>query len=82
MHSSTIEQRHERSHTAAVATARGWPRSVRRGCTPRSRSTPGRWGLVRVWDGAVLARFDSEASARAAMSGADDDEVVVLHLGT
>jgi len=30
----------------------------------------------------VLARFDSEASARAAMSGADDDEVVVLHLGT
>lgn len=40
------------------------------------------WALVQVWDGAVLAVFDDEVSARAAISGADDDEVVVLHFNT
>jgi hypothetical protein len=34
-----------------------------------------------VWDGAVLARFDDEISAREAMSRVDDDEVVVLYVG-
>jgi len=36
-----------------------------------------------VWDAAVLASFDDEASARDAMcrARADDDEVVVLCVG-
>jgi len=83
MHSTTIEQRTEASlHGGALATARARSRSVSRGCVPRSRPRPRRWALVQVWDGAVLARFDTETSAREAMNGADDDEIVVLHLGT
>jgi hypothetical protein len=34
-----------------------------------------------VWDGAVLASFDDETSAREAMAGVDDDELVVLYVG-
>jgi len=30
----------------------------------------------------VLASFDRESSARKAMTGIDDDEVVVLYVGT
>jgi hypothetical protein len=35
---------------------------------------------VQVWDGASLARFDDELSARAAMIRLDDDEIVILHV--
>lgn len=52
------------------------------GWIPWSRARPGRWALVQVWDGAVLASFEDETSAREAMIGADDDEVVVLYLDT
>jgi hypothetical protein len=31
-----------------------------------------------VWNGGVLATFETEANARAAMDCLDDDEVVVL----
>jgi hypothetical protein len=46
-----------------------------------SQPRPGRWALVQVFDGAVLASFYTETSAREAMIGVDDDEVVVLHVG-
>jgi hypothetical protein len=46
------------------------------------RTSTGNWLLVQVWDGAVLARFDDEVGARAAMSRLDDDEIVVLHVRT
>jgi hypothetical protein len=36
--------------------------------------------LVQVWNGAVLAAFDDETSARDTMSRADDDEVVMLYV--
>ena len=48
-------------------------------CTPARHRE---WALVQVWNGAILARFDDEASARKAMSCADDDEVVVLYVNT
>jgi hypothetical protein len=35
-----------------------------------------------VWNGAALATFDNETSAREAMTRADDDELVVLYVGT
>jgi hypothetical protein len=49
----------------------------------RDGRTPGlrRWALVQVWNRAVLATFADEASAREAMSTADDDELVVLSGG-
>jgi hypothetical protein len=82
MHSTTIEQRYEGcSHGGSVATTRPRSLSVRRGCVPQSPSRPGRWALVQVWDGAVLASFDDETSAREAMAGVDDDELVVLYVG-
>jgi hypothetical protein len=37
---------------------------------------------VQVWNGAVLATYDDEASARDAIGGVDDDEVVLLHIDT
>lgn len=57
---------------------RGTSARVRRASVPKAPSRPGTWTLVQVWDGAVLARFADEASAREAMTGVDDDEVVVL----
>lgn len=57
-------------------------RTFRRGRVARLHTKPGRWALVQVWDGAVLASFEDEARAREAMSRADDDEVVVLYLDT
>jgi hypothetical protein len=42
------------------------------------KDDPGQWALIRVWDGATLARFDNELTARSAMAGLDDDEVVLL----
>jgi len=65
-----------------VATARQRPRSHGPGRIQRSQSEPRRWVLVQLWDGSLLAAFDDEASARAAMSQVDDDEVVVLRVGT
>jgi hypothetical protein len=65
-----------------MATARRQSLSARCDWVPRSRSRPGRWVLVQVWNGAVLAGFDDETSARRAMSWTDDDEVVVLYVGS
>ncbi len=48
---------------------------------PDPKSRPGRWALVQVWNGAVLASFDNETSAREAITQVDDDEVVVLYVG-
>jgi hypothetical protein len=48
--------------------------------TPQVQPRPGRWALIEVWNGAVLASFDSESAAREAMTGVDDDEVVVLYV--
>ncbi|HYB25483.1 MAG TPA: hypothetical protein VEF89_02595 [Solirubrobacteraceae bacterium] len=55
-----------------------------RAALPLAAAKPGprRWALVQVWDGAVLASFDHETSAREAMTGVDDDEVVALCVGT
>jgi hypothetical protein len=60
-------------------------RTVQTGDPPPSNrgvphSSAGQWVLVQVWDGAVLARFDDELSARAATTRLDDDEIVVLHV--
>ena len=81
MHSTTIEHRNEGFfHRVSVPTMRQGSLS-RRGCGP-SQPGPRQWALVQVWDGAVLASFDHETSAREAMSGVDDDEVVVLCIAT
>jgi hypothetical protein len=83
MRNVTRHRRNEpRSQPVPVATALQRSRSHGRGRVRRSRSRPQRWVLVRVWDGAVLAAFDDEASARTVMSCADDDEVVVLCVDT
>ena len=47
----------------------------------QSHPNPRRWALVQVWNGAVLATFADEASAREVMTRANGDEVVVLSLG-
>ena len=83
MHSITIHQRHEqRFEGVPVATARRQSPSAGRDWVPRSQSRPGRWALVQVWNGAVLASFGDETSARRAMRWADDDEVVVLYVAS
>ena len=46
---------------------------------PSPEHDSGRWILIRLWNGAVLACFDNEASARSVMAGLADHEVVVLH---
>ena len=76
------QQNEPRSDAVRGATARRWSRSHGSRRVRRSPSRPRHWVLVQVWDGAVLARFDDEASARTVMSSADDDEVVVLCVGT
>lgn len=82
MHSSTIERRNEgRFHGVSASTTRQRSLNLRGGCVP-SQPKPRRWALVQVWDGAVLASFNHETSAREAMTGLDDDEVVVLCVGT
>ena len=83
MHSITIHQRHEqRFEGVPVVTARQRSLSARCDWVPRSQSRPGRWALVQVWNGAVLASFDDETGARRAMAWADDDEVVVLYVAS
>jgi hypothetical protein len=82
MHNTGHRRNEPCSHAVPDATARRWSQSHGRRRAPRSRSNPRRWVLVSVWDGAVLAAFDDEASARAVMSCADDDEVVVLCVET
>ena len=83
MHSITIQQRHEqRLERVPIATPRRQSLSAGHDWVPRSQSRPGRWGLVQVWNGAVLASFDDETSARRAMAWADDDEVVVLYVAS
>jgi hypothetical protein len=80
------DTRHRRNepcpHAVPVATARQRPQSHGRRRVRRSPSGPQRWILVRVWDGAVLAAFDDEASARTVMSCANDGDVVVLCVET
>ena len=83
MHNNTIRQRGEQClHEARVATARQPGRSDPRSGAPRPQSKPRRWALVQVWDGALLATYDDEASARDAMTRVDDDNVVVLYVAT
>jgi hypothetical protein len=66
----------DRSARAAVATVEQAP------TRQKVPSRPRRWALVQVWNGAVLASFDAETSARRAMAWADDDEVVVVYVGS
>jgi len=80
--STTIERRNEGCfHGVSASTTRQRSLNVRSGCIP-SQPGPRRWALVQVWDGAELASFDHETGAREAMTGLDDDEVVVLCVGT
>jgi hypothetical protein len=68
-------------HTTRIASTRQRSRSPT--CEPpRPRPDPHRWALVQVWNGAVLATFAEEPQAREAMTATDDDEVVILHIGT
>jgi len=82
MHNTRHQRNEPRFQPVPVATARQRSRSHRRRPARPSSSRPRRWVLVHVWDGAVLAAFDDEASARTVMSCADDDEVVVLCIDT
>lgn len=83
MQDITSPQRNKsRSHAGSLTAARQRPQSHGRGRLRQSQTGPRRWVLVQVWDGAVLAAFDDETSARAVMSGADDDEIVVLSVDT
>ena len=83
MDNNTIRQRGEQClHAARVATARQPARSDPRSRVRRSLSGPRPWALVQVWDGAVLATYDDETSARDAITRVDDDDVVVLHVAT
>jgi hypothetical protein len=82
MHDNSSYPDHdERLHRARGSTARQQSRNDNHG--PRCpQPRPPRWGLVQVWNGALLATFGDEASAREAMNEANHDEVVVLHLRT
>ena len=83
MHNNTIRQRGEQClHAVRVTTARQRSQSDTRNRVRRSQSKPRRWALVQVWDGALLATYDDETSARDAMIRVDDDDVVVLHVRT
>jgi hypothetical protein len=65
-------------HAVFVLVSRQWSRSHGPGRLRESQTASRHWLLIQVWDGAVLAAFDDEASARKVMSCADDDDVVVL----
>jgi hypothetical protein len=77
----TNKQRNEDTCPAFLRHGRANARRARRRARVASQSKRRRWVLVRVWDGSVLGSFDAEASAREAMAGVDDDEVVVLYVG-
>jgi hypothetical protein len=80
MHDNPIHTDHDqRLHAGPTSTPRPRSRRDTHGPTP-SLSKPRQWALVQVWNGAVLATFDDETSARSAKSNADDDEVVVLQV--
>jgi hypothetical protein len=40
------------------------------------------WGLVDAWNGALIATFNDEATAREAMTKARHEDIVVLALHT
>ena len=80
MYSITLHQRHEQRFERVPRAARRQSLSARCDWVPRSHCRSRQWALVQVWNGAVLASFDDETSARRAMSWADDDEVVVLYV--
>jgi uncharacterized protein (DUF2384 family) len=80
MHDNTIHnEHHQHLHAGPVSTLRRRSRSHTHRPT-RPPSKPRKWVLVQVWNGAVLAAFDDETSARDTMSRADDDEVVMLYV--
>ena len=79
----TSPQRNEfHSHTVSLSAAPPRSQSQGRSRLRQTQTKARRWVLVQVWDGAVLAAFDDEANARAVMSCADDDEVVMLRVDT
>jgi len=73
------EEQHQMRDELDLVLAAHDSRRDTHGPTP-SLSKPRKWALVQVWNGAVLATFDDETSARNANSNADDDEVVVLQV--
>jgi hypothetical protein len=80
MHDNPIHTDHDhRLHAGPTSTPRPRSRRGTHGPAP-SLSKPRKWALVQVWNGAVLATFDDETSARNANSNTDDDEVVVLQV--
>jgi hypothetical protein len=81
MHDNNVHRRHQQSlHAVALSTTRQRLRSETGHRLRPPRAGHGRWVLVQVCDGAALAAFDDEPSARDAMRCADDDEVVVLYV--
>jgi hypothetical protein len=79
---STHMRAGQRLGTGRITTPRKRSRIGTSGRLRPSHSKPGTWAVVQVWNGAVLATFDDEAQARAAISSADDEEIVILHVET
>jgi len=82
MHPTSHRQTTSASDRVRLRTAQRPSVHPRRSSALRAPPRPGSWALVQVWDGALLASFDDEASAREAIAGVAHDEVVVLCIGT
>ena len=79
--STTSQQQRTQQSSRGVPEASAPQRSQHPASRRVRRFQSGSWALVQVFDGGVLALFDTETRAREAMVGADPAEVVLLHVG-
>ena len=78
MRTIAVHQQSEAPYPAVSGRAAG--RESRAGCGQPGRPEPRRWGLVDAWNGALIAIFEDEATAREAMTKAQHEDIVVLAL--
>jgi hypothetical protein len=79
MRTTAVHQPSEAPNPAVSRPAARQP-SLSAGRGQPSSPEPRSWGLVDAWNGALIATFDDEATAREAMTRAQHDDVVVLAL--
>lgn len=79
MRTIAVHQQSEAPHPAVSGRAAG-RESSSAGCGRPGHPEPRRWGLVDAWNGALIATFEDEATARKAMTKAQHEDIVVLAL--
>ena len=79
MRTIAVNQQSDAPYPAVSGGATG-RESSRAGCAHPGRPEPRRWGLVDAWNGALIATFQDETTAREAMRKVQHEDIVVLAL--